>query len=371
MKYTLKTILISFLFFGVVANVSTAQEQENKLHRESEAEGLQLSDDQMTLANIKVDRLELRTVNYQLYAPAEIKANDYISYLVSPRVDSVVLRRHVALGDHVKKGQALVSLFSETVADAQARYSITHAEWQRVQKMGRQAVGDRRYVAARSEFKAAYGRLLAFGLSEESIKSLSEESETLGEYTLIAQASGVVLTDEFHQGQRVESGDALMELADEKELWAEARLAPTQQLNLPVGTKAKVKVGNDLYSAKVTQEAHIIDRETRTRVVRLLVKNSADRLHSGMFADVYFTFATEYPILAVPEEALTRSVDGDWTVFVEREPGEFRAQEVEPGRSLGKWREISGIEVGSRVVIEGAFFIASEFAKSSFDAHQD
>ncbi len=36
----------------------------------------------------------------------------------------MVLRRHAALGDHVEKGQALVTLFSETVAQAQASYRV-------------------------------------------------------------------------------------------------------------------------------------------------------------------------------------------------------------------------------------------------------
>ena len=38
--------------------------------------------------------------------------------------------------------------------------------------------------------------------------------------------------------------------------------------------------------------------------------------------------------MAVPEEALIRSADGDWTVFVEDHPGEFKAKEVELGRAL-------------------------------------
>ncbi|WP_339864810.1 efflux RND transporter periplasmic adaptor subunit [Paremcibacter congregatus] len=396
MKQTIKTILISGLLSGLVTSGVAAQEPEHNHqheektekpqqdghgssehehedggHDEGENETTKMSSGQMALANIKVATLERRTMNYQVYAPGEIKANGYTSYRVSPRVDSVVLRRHVALGAHVKKGQELVTLFSESVADSQASYSVARSEWQRVQKLGRKAVGDRRYITAKSEAQAAYGRLLAFGLSEKAIGALSGKSKALGEYTLVAEAAGAVLTDDFHQGQRVESGDALMELADEKELWVEARLAPTLPLKLPSGTKATVKVGTELFSARVSQESHIIDQETRTRVVRLIVANKSHRLHSGMFADVYFSFVTEEPVLAVPEAALMRGGDGDWTVFVEGEPDKFSAQEVELGRSLGKWREITGISAGSRVVVEGAFFVSSQMNKSGFDADHD
>ncbi|MCF6226235.1 MAG: efflux RND transporter periplasmic adaptor subunit [Xanthomonadales bacterium] len=335
----------------------------------SEAATVSLTTKQLSLAGIKVEVLDARPMDYRVYAPGEIKANGYTSYLVSPRVDSVVLRRHVALGDHVEKGQALVSLFSESVAEAQAGYQVSSSEWRRVKKLGRKAMGDNRFISAKSAHEAAYGRLLAYGLSESAIQSLNNDAKALGEYTLTAVNSGSVQSDDFNQGQRVESGQALMELSDEKELWVKALLAPNIHLELPAGTEAEVKVGNEWFTAKVIQEAHTIDPQTRTRVVRLQVNNDSHRLHPGQFADVYFSFATSESVLAVPESALMRGSDGDWTVFVEVETGEFQTQEVELGRSLGKWREIIGLEPGSRVVMEGAFFVASQISKGDFDAH--
>merc|ERR1712000_637650 len=68
-----------------------------------EATSASLNPAQMTLADIQVNPLTPRKVDYQLYAPGEILSNGYTSYRVSPRVPSVVLRRHVALGDHVEK----------------------------------------------------------------------------------------------------------------------------------------------------------------------------------------------------------------------------------------------------------------------------
>src|SRR5690606_27776379 len=106
-----------------------------------------------------------------------------------------------------------------------------------------------------------------------------------------------------------------------------------------------------------------------TRIIRLSVDNKDDKLHSGMFVKIYFQFATGHAVMAVPEQALIRGADGDWTVFVEDHPGEFKVVEVEPGRVLGDLREIMGIESGTRVVTQGAFFVASEIAKGGFDPH--
>ena len=123
------------------------------------------------------------------------------------------------------------------------------------------------------------------------------------------------------------------------------------------------------FVATVIQEAHTIDPKTRTRIVRLSVKNIDDRLHPGMFVNVSFSFKTVEKVIAVPESALMRSSDGDWTVFVEDHPGEFTAVEVELGRSLGRYREITGIAPQTRIVTSGAFFVASEIAKAGFDPH--
>ncbi len=371
MKLIVRLIAIAILFTALPSYTQAEDGHDHEAAEEAEVqeEGVAISAEQRGLANIKIAPLTLRPMEYQVYAPGEVLANDYTSYLVSPRVDSVVLSRHAALGDHVEQGQALVTLFSGTVAEAQAAFRVAEAEWQRVKKLGSEAVGAKRYIAAQAEYEAGRARLLAFGLSQQAIHSLAEKSQPMGEYILVAARAGVVLSDDFRQGQRLEAGQALMEIVDEQELWVEARLTPTTQLAVPAGTEAQVKIGDETFAARVTQEAHTIDKLTRTRVVRLLVNNEAHRLHPGMYADVFFTFVTDEAVLAVPESALMRGSDGDWLVFVQEEPGHYLPHEVELGRTLGQWREISGIQAGSSVVMEGAFFVASEMAKSGFDPH--
>lgn len=335
-----------------------------------EAASASLKPVQMTLAGIKVESLTAKQVDYQLYAPGEILSNGYTSYRVSPRVASVVLRRHVALGDHVSRGQPLVTLFSESLAQAQADYLTAWPEWQRVQQLGRKTIGEQRFISARASLQAARATLFAYGLSTADLESLaSQRSEALGEYTLRAEIDGAVLADDFEQGQRIEAGAPLIILADEKQLWVEAHLPANLVLTLGAGTQAEVVTGDIRVMATVSQEAHTIDPVTRTRIVRLLLDNPEHRLHPGQFAEVFFRFRTKEAVLAVSESALMRGADGDWTVFVEDHPGEFLPVEVELGRALGSIREISGIKPGTRIVTRGAFFVSSQIAKGGFDPH--
>ncbi len=344
-------------------------EGDNKEEEEHE-EGITIDPKKMALANIKVESVKPEYQFSTVYAPGEIKANGYKSYVVSPRTESVIISRHAALGEHVDKGQKLVTLFSEAMSQAQADYLIASTQWQRIKKLGNKTVSESRLLQAETTYNASYGKLIALGLTEKAIKSISNKDiKAFGQYSLTAQREGVVLQDDFIQGQRVDAGDTVILLADEKQLWVEAKVSPNKKLNLSIDSPAVLKLEGQSYNAKVIQEAHTIDPITRTRIIRLGVDNSDDNLHSGMFVKVYFQFVTKQKVMAVPEEALIRSADGDWTVFVEDHPGEFKAVEVELGRALGGFREIIGLNSGTRIVTKGAFFVASEIAKGGFDPH--
>jgi RND family efflux transporter MFP subunit len=368
MNSFVKLILASALFYGLstFSNNALAFFSLNESH----VEGITFTPEQLTLANIKVTTLMPKVFSRSIYAPGEVKANGYTSYIVSPRTESVVINRHATLGEHVEKGQRLVTLFSESVAQAQADYRVAYSEWQRTKKLSKGTVSESRLLKNETDYIAAFGRLTAFGLTKNAIEEIvKNNSSNLGEYTLIALRSGAVLSDNFSQGQRVSAGEKIMVLANEENLWVEARVAPNKNLSLPAGTLGKIDFAGQVYDAKVIQEAHTIDPRTRTRIVRLSVENKDDTLHSGMFVNVNFQFDTQSKIIAVPETALMRGADGDWTVFVEDHPGEFEAVEVELGQPLGTYRQIIGVAANTRVVTKGAFFVASEIAKSGFDPH--
>lgn len=365
--------LVVLLKQTTVASQEVTHEQIQTLPEETQDDhdkGITLSPAKMALANIKVESITRKIQYSTIYAPGEIKANGYKSYVVSPRTESVVISRHAILGEYVKQGQKLVTLFSETMAQAQADYLIDASEWQRIKKLNNNTVSESRLLQAETAFNASYGKLIALGLTVDAIDNISKRSmTTFGQYSLTAQRSGVVLQDDFYQGQRVAAGDFVMLLADEQDLWVEARVAPSKKLNLSINSPAIVELSGQRYNAKVIQEAHTIDPITRTRIIRLSVDNQEDSLHSGMFVKVNFLFKTQSEVMAVPEDALVRGADGDWTLFVEDHPGQFEAVEVELGRALGDFREIKGLKDGSRVVTKGAFFVASEIAKGGFDPH--
>jgi len=412
----LATVLLPVIFTPAIlaqSDNSLVQTITSDNH-EDEVQLLSFTAEQMKMADIKLAQLTPQYMDKRLYAPGEVQANGYTSYVVSPRVESVIMRRHAILGEHVEQGQALVTLFSENVAQAQALYRLSYADWQRAKKVGNSVISESELLSAETNYIAAYSRLKAYGLSQKAIDLIAaDNSSALGEYTLKAERSGSVLADDFQQGQRVSAGQSIMVLTDEHELWVEARLAANNNMPLIKGTQAQVILSGTAhgeqitYQAEVIQQAHTIDPKTRTRIVRLKVTNTNHQLHPGLFVDVYFSVLTKEPILAVPESALLRASDGDWLIYSQQEhpqqtqnlaeahakeqhskqqhakqPQEqtsFIAQEIALGASYRvyspqtqqwlSWREITGVSPNSYFAITGAFFIASQGAKSDFNAH--
>ena len=357
-----------------------ASEDEHADHADHESEqgevhdedGVHLTPEQQEMAGVVVKTLQSRNIVNELRAPGEIQLNAYATSRVAPRIAAQVLERQARLGDSVEKGQALVLLSSVEMAQAQGDLLVAEREWQRVSKLGRDVVSEQRYTEARIARDQARARVSAYGMTEDEVKQLvaSGKAELAnGRFRLLASQDGTVIHDDFIVGELVEPGRVLFQISDESVLWVEARLTPDEAARIEVNARATIVLGERLIEGRVTQVHHALDENTRTLGVRIEVPNPDDRLHPGLFVEARIEGSSSERALAVPDEAVLRSPDGDWQVFVEHEPGEFEPREVEVVRTTAGFTVISGLEAGIRVVTRGAFFLQSELAKSGFDIH--
>lgn len=330
-----------------------------------------LDEEQRALLDVRVEALRARPDSVRsLTVPAELTSNQYRTWVVPVRIDSQVLARRVSLGQHLEGGDAIATLFSPVMAELQSDLATAADEWRRVRQLGQRTVGNQRYLDVRGRYQSLRARARGYGLGKADLEALEKGEAEEGVYTLRAPDDGLVLTDAFQQGQWLTAGQPLVTLVDEATLWAEAALPSRPGLSVPDGTPARVVVDGTEVRGEVIQSGHRLDPVTRTLSVRVAVPNQDHLLHPGMFADVALELPLPEDSLSVPEEALTRGPDGDWQLFVEQEPGRYRAVEVTVLDQLEGRRRVTGLAAGSRVVTRGAFFLASELAKSGFRVHQ-
>ncbi len=352
------------------AEASSAADQD---HGDEEKNRVHLSPEQRRVAGIVVETLAAQPVAEEIEAPGEVQLNAYASSQITPRIEAQIVKRHARLGDQVTTGQPLVTLSSASMAEAQGTALVAAMEWQRAKKLGTQVVSEQQHVEARIAYQQAHAKLLAYGMTARQAENLIDETDVSavdGSFTLLSPQAGTVIRDDFIVGKMVEPGDLLFELTDESRLWVEARVAPESISELAIGASARIFAGGEWISGKVIQIHHALDKTTRTLGVRLEIPNPQDRLHPGQFVSVRIqTSKPDKSALTLPLNAILRSPDGDWQVFVEEEPGEFEPQEVEIVRQLSEVAVVKGLATGVRVVTRGAFFVQSELAKSGFEVH--
>jgi len=380
-----KTVIISLCLVSLSAygntqannehtkNDSHGHEEKPEAEHADESGVVKLSPEQMKTAEIEVTKLELQDIREQIKAPGEVKLNDYQTVKITPRIDAQIIDRHAVLGDEVVKGQPLVTLSSVDMAEVQGKLLVATREWNRVKKLGRKVVAERRYTEARANWTQLMTKARSYGMTKLEINSLIKNTSNKsadGTFQLLAPLSGRIIHDHYIIGERIEPGKILVAITDESVMWVEARLNANQASLISKGNYAEVVLGTSTFPATVSQVHHSLDESTRTLAVRLEVENPADQLHSGMFVTVNISANKKIQALVVPEAAVIRSADGDWQIFIEAdEQGEFKAQEIELIKIINGNAVIEGIKPGTVVVTKGAFFVQSELAKSGFSIH--
>ncbi|MCG9754316.1 efflux RND transporter periplasmic adaptor subunit [Shewanella insulae] len=360
------------------AKGQVSQEQAHDKERElgdevglgnEEAHGgeLVLSEEQRQLAGIRVEQVSSQGFSLAAVATATLVVDRERTVTLAPQLDVRVLARHVVPGQEVTKGQPLLTLGGAAVAQAQADYINAAAEWGRVKRMSQSAVSASRRLQAQVDAELKRAILGALKMTPAQIKALESDPETIGSYRLLAPLDGRVQQDVAMKGQVFAGGTALMQLTDESHLWVEAQVTPTQSQQIKVGSKALVKVGDFTLEAEVIGRSHEIDSVTRTEQILVAFANPGHVLHAGQFAEIYLADNNQNGVI-LPDAALTRGGDGDWQVFVKEGDG-FEAVEVEVSERQRGMNLVQGLSPKMRVVVSGAFFLASEQAKSGFDIH--
>jgi len=344
-------------------------------HGDEHEEGVtKLTAEQMKIAGVVVKPLQLQKIHSVIKAPGEVRFNTYKTASITPRISAQLIERHVVLGETVRKGQPIVTLSSVEMAEAQGNVLVAEREWKRVKKLGRKVVSARRYTEARVNWELAKAKVKAYGMTEPQIKTLIESkdfSRANGRFALVATTDGTILKESHIKGHQIEPGQELNLITDESSLWVMANVAPAVASQISVGNNASVEFNKKTFPATVSQISHALNEITRTTGIRLNVKNINDALHPGLFVNTQIETSGEATMaLALPEAAVMRSADGDWQVLVEQdEAGEFKGVEIELIRVINGMAIIEGLKSGTAVVVEGAFFVQSEMAKSGFEVH--
>ncbi len=262
------------------------------------------------------------------------------------------------VGQLVKKGQPLFTLYSPDLVSTQEEYLIA--------KRGEKTLGASPFaeVAQGSEslLRSTRERLKLWDISDEQIKKLDETSEVSRTLTFYSPITGFVMDRKAFPQTSVTPDTELYTVSDLSTVWANADIFEYEVAFVKVGQQAEMQLSyypGKTWNGRVSYIYPTVDPTTRTVKVRMEFPNPDFKLKPQMFADVELKISYGNQIV-VPQEAVLDS-GKEQRVFVAKGDGYFEPRHITIGAKLdGKVVVLSGLKAGETVVSSGNFLIDSE-----------
>lgn len=346
-----------------------------------------LTPEQIANAGIVYGAVEERAAGGLLEATAEIEPAPNRFAQVGARVPGRITQLTVAEGDRVTQGQVLATLDSPELGQATGDYlaaataaSVSREIADREKLLFERKISSEREwrlaeaeaVRTRATKEAAENRMHTLGLTDRELEQLRVEGHFASEVSSRSPMSGVVASRTAAVGKIVQPGEGLFEIVDLREVaiaidvyeQSLARVHPGQQVEVQT-----LSTGSKIFSGRVTSVGAVVERNTRTVKVRMILPNPERVLRPGMFATVRVMGAgTDQQVgtaLYVPSTAVQRD-EAATIVFVSVGPREFERRVVELGPESGGFTLVRrGLAPGEKVVTTGSLALKSEFRKGT------
>ncbi|MCO6427066.1 efflux RND transporter periplasmic adaptor subunit [Nitrosomonas communis] len=333
---------------------------------------IKISTEKIQKLGVRTETAALRELIRTVRAVATIQANERLLYTVTPKFEGWIQRLYVnAPGQTVKKGDALMDVYSPNLIAAQHEYLIAMKGMQMVARGNQDARADMQRLV-----ESALQRLRNWDISDIELQRLQREGTAKQHITLRSLAKGVVLEKLAVEGKRFEPGEVLYQIADLSRVWVLADVFEQDLGLIHPGQKATIRVDaypDKVFSGEVAFIYPKVTPETRTAIVRIELPNDNGLLKPAMYAHVEFaSFHSKDKVLTVPDSAVldtgTRRL-----VLVDLGEGRYEPRTVKLGMHADGYAEVlGGLEVGEAVVVKANFLIDAESnlkaALSSFDS---
>jgi Cu(I)/Ag(I) efflux system membrane fusion protein len=264
---------------------------------------------------------------------------------VHARVQGWIEGFHVQyVGRKVKKGEPLVSLYSQEIYAAQLELASLV----------------RSSLKSPELLDAARKRLALWNVPRSVIERVERTGEPQRTIPVLSPRAGVVVAKQAFEGLFVDPSIELYTIADLSRVWVLADIYEADVAHVRVGTPAKLTIEGlrEPITARVAFLNPTIDERTRTRKARFELAHVSTAVMPGAFVTVELDLAVQRG-LAVPESAVIRTGARSIVFVVHGTHAEPR--EVKLGGRLGEYYRVeAGLAPGEHVATGAQFLLDSE-----------
>lgn len=289
---------------------------------------------------------------------------------VGTRIQGRVRRVLKFPGDAVKAGEILGDVESAELGQAQAAVQAAraHADAANANERRETQLADAR-VSSQREAELATATATAsraeLFAAEQKVKALGGSVDgEIGVLPLVSPITGKVVESKVSRGQTIEPSLTAFRVADLSRVWVELAVFERELGHVHKSDRVEISPQTNLTVVTQGTVAHVgdvIDLETRSADVRVVVENADESLRPGQSVTARIhTATTPEAVLLLPRDAVT-SVDGRPTVFVQHDATSVEPRAVTLGAQDARRVEVTGgLAPTDKVAISGVFALKSE-----------
>jgi RND family efflux transporter, MFP subunit len=318
-----------------------------------------IPEDKQSLAGVRTTVVERKALVRDIRTTAQIVADEsrisHVHVKTSGYLDKVFVDY---IGQLVKKGQPLFTLYSPDLVSTQEEYLIA--------KRGNATLGGAPFKdvaqGAQSLLDSTRQRLKLWDISDEQIKRLDETGKVERDMTFYSPVTGFVTDRKAFPQTSVTPDTELYTVSDLSQVWATADIFEYEVPFVHIGQRVTFTLSyypGKPYTGTISYIYPTVDPQTRTVKVRVDLPNPDFTLKPQMFADAQLKVNYGVQVL-VPQEAVLDSGNAQ-QVFVVHDGDTFEPRKVTVGPVVdGKVAILSGLKPGEKIVSSGNFLIDSE-----------
>ncbi|EOA6617187.1 hemolysin D [Vibrio vulnificus CladeA-yb158] len=300
---------------------------------------------------VKTAAVELAKLSPRIETVGYIAFDESKLWQTNVRVSGWVEKLYInAVGEQVKKGEVLFTLYSPELVKAQE-------ELLNAKRTGRDGL-----------VKGATERLLSLGVDREQINQVIRRGKASQTIEIKALANGVIASLNIREGGYLSPAQAVISAGPLNEVWVDAEVFERQAHWLTNGSQASMTLDalpGKAWQGEVDYVYPILDPKTRTLRMRLKFANPNGELKPNMFANITLQPVSDSEVLTVPKSSVIRSGGMTRVVLAEGE-GKYRSARIETGREADdKVEVLQGLNQGDRIVTSAHFMLDSESSQSA------
>lgn len=307
------------------------------------------SEEEKTLLAVEVKQLEYEAFSRHFEVSGTMEAVQ--DALISPELNGQINRIAIKRGDRVKRGELLLKLntdvIEKNIEEVRTSLELATRIFEKQEELWKQNIGSElQYLEAKNGKESLEARLA----------TLEKQLEMAH---IRAPFAGIVDDIMVKQGELASPGMQLLHLINLETMRVSARVSEAYLTSVNMDDEVELRFSSypdKIISAPISRLGEVIDQQTRTFTLEVILDNPDEKLKPNMLTTVRIADFSEQQALVVPTIILKEDFNGTFLFKASRKENGIHAEKVYVERGITVQDQTlirEGIKPGDLIIVTG------------------